>query len=101
MDVRRYNWLWDFYETVRYFNDVNQRIINFKGMETFAKKPRFLKLLRELNPTPVSYNKKSPLFLLHVCDDKFAAFWVLCCGITCKWVLFSTIDLYILACVDH
>ena len=41
MDVRRYNWLWDFYETVRYFNDVNQRIINFKGMETFAKKPKF------------------------------------------------------------
>ena len=33
-------------------------------------------------------------FFSYVCNGKFAVFWVLCCGITCKWVLLPTIDLY-------
>ena len=33
-------------------------------------------------------------FFSYICNGKFAVFWVLCCGITCKQVLFSTIDLY-------
>ena len=31
------------------------------GMETFAKEPEFLKLLRELKSTPARRYKKSPL----------------------------------------
>ena len=31
---------------------------------------------------------------MFVCNGKCAVFWVLYCGITCKWVLFPTIDLY-------
>ena len=63
-------------------------------METFAKEPEFAKLLRRLKSVPAFNNKKSLLFFLYVCKGKFAVFWVLYCGITCKWVLFSTIDLY-------
>ena len=48
------------------------------------------KFLRRLKSTPVLNNKKS----LYVCNGKFAVFWGLYCGITCKWVLFPTIDLY-------
>ena len=70
-----------------------QGIINCKGTKTFAKEPKLAKLLRELKPTLVSYNKKIPLVLSHVCNDKFSAFWMLFCGMTCKWVLFPTIDL--------
>ena len=40
-----------------------------------------------------SYKKKVDWFLSHVCNGKFAAFWVLICEITCKWVLFPTMDL--------
>ena len=43
------------------FADSSQGIINCKGTETFAKEPKLTKLLRELKPTPVSYNKKSSL----------------------------------------
>ena len=32
--------------------------MNGNGMETFAKKPEFLKLLRELKSTPVRHYKK-------------------------------------------
>ena len=63
-------------------------------MKTFVKKPKLAKFFRELKPTPVSYNKKVNCFLAHVCNDKFAVFWFLCCGINCKSVLFPTIDLY-------
>ena len=38
--------------------------------------------------TPVSYNNIGPLVFSHVCNGKFAVFWVPCCGITCKWALF-------------
>ena len=40
---------------------LNQGIIDCKRTETFAKEPTLAKLLRELKPTLVSYNKKSPL----------------------------------------
>ena len=63
-------------------------------METFAKEPKLAKLLQELKSTLVLYHKNVRWFFSHVCNGKFAAFWVLCCGITCKWVLFPTIDLY-------
>ena len=43
-----------------------QGIINCEGTETFAKKPKLAKLLPELKPTPVSYNKKVHWFLSHV-----------------------------------
>ena len=32
----------------------------------------------------------------HDCNSKFAVFWLLCCRmITCKWVLFPGIDVYV------
>ena len=72
-----------------------QGIINCKGTETFAEEPKLAKLLQGLKPTLVSCNKKKVhWFLSHVCNNKFAAFWGLFCEITCKWVLFPTIDLY-------
>ena len=63
-------------------------------METFAMEPELAKLLRKLKSTPMLNNKKVHRFFSHVCNGKFAVFWVLYCGITCKWVLFPTIDLY-------
>ena len=39
---------------------------------------------------PVLNNKKTGFS--RVCNGKIAVFWVLCCGITSKWALFSTID---------
>ena len=36
--------------------------------------------------------KKVHWFLSYVCKCKFAACWVLSCRITCKWVLFPSID---------
>ena len=63
-------------------------------METFAKEPKLAKLLRELKPTLVSYNKIVHWFFSYVCNGKFAVFWVFFCGITCKWVLFPSIDIY-------
>ena len=40
---------------------LQQGVINCEGTETFAKEPKLAKLLRELKPTLVPYNKKSPL----------------------------------------
>ena len=60
-------------------------------MKTFAK---FAKLWQALKSTPVLYSKEVYWFFSCVCNDKFVVFWVLCCWITCKWVLFPTIDLY-------
>ena len=65
---------------------LSQGIINWTATETFVKEPELGKLLRELKS--VLYNKKSPcctikkvhLILSHVCNGKFAVFWVLCCG---------------------
>ena len=71
-----------------------QKIIDPTGTETSAKKPKIVKLLRELKSTPVSHNKKVHWFFSHVCNGKFAVLQLLCCGMTCKWVLFPTIDLY-------
>ena len=71
-----------------------QGIINPTGMETFAKEPKLTKLLRELKSTPLLYNKKVHWFFSHVCNGNFAVFGVLCYGITCKWVLFCSIDVY-------
>ena len=48
--------------------------------------------------TPVLNNKKIHRFFSYVCNGKFAVFWVLCCGMTCKRVLFPTIDL---GCMDR
>ena len=42
-------------------SEMGQGIINCKGTETFAKEPKLAKLLRELKPILVSYNKKCPL----------------------------------------
>ena len=64
-------------------------IIDPTETEYFAKEPKLAKLLRELKSTPVLYNKKARWFFSHVCNEKFAVFWVLCCGINCKWVLFD------------
>ena len=36
--------------------------------------------------------KKVHWFLSYVCNGKFAVCWVLCCGITARWVLFPSID---------
>ena len=45
-----------------------RKIINFTRMETFTKKPKLAKLLRELKSTPVSYNEKVLyLFLTYLC----------------------------------
>ena len=71
-----------------------QKIIDPTGTETSAKKPKIVKLLRELKSTPVSHNKKVHWFFSHVGNGKFAVIWLLCCGITCKWVLFSGIVAY-------
>ena len=43
---------------------LQQGVINCEGTETFAKEPKLAKLLRELKPTLVPYNKKSPLVFL-------------------------------------
>ena len=49
----------------------------------------------------MSYNKKVHWFLSHVCNGKFAALWVLCCGITCKWALFFYYRfIFVLAHID-
>ena len=71
-----------------------QGIIDCEGTETFAKEPKLAKLLGMLKPTPVSYNEKFHCFFSYVCNGKFVVFWVLFCGITCKWVLFPTINSY-------
>ena len=41
-----------------------QGIIDSIGTETFTKEPKLAKLLRELQLTPVSYNKNGPLVFL-------------------------------------
>ena len=71
-------------------------------METFAKEPKLAKLFRELKPTLVSNKKKVHWFSPHGCNGKFAVFWVLFCGITCKWVLFFYHRfIFLLACIDR
>ena len=49
-------------------NNQNQEqgIINCKRPKTFSKEPKLARLLRELKPTLVSYNKKSPLVFVFV-----------------------------------
>ena len=57
-------------------------------MEAFAKEP-------ELAKTKVDARvKKVRWFFSYGCNCKFAVFWVLYYGITCKRVLFPTTDLY-------
>ena len=72
-------------------------------MEIFAKKPELAKLLQRLKSTPMLNNKKVYWFFSYVCNGKFAVFWLLCCRITCKWVLFLSIDvrMFLLACIDQ
>ena len=65
-----------------------QGIIDSKRTETFAKEPTLAELLRELKSAAVSYHKRVHWFFSYVCNGKSSVFWVLCCGITCKWVLF-------------
>ena len=36
--------------------------------------------------------KKITVFFCDVCKAQLTVFWVLFCGIICKWVLFATID---------
>ena len=50
------------------------------------------KLLCGVTSTPVLNNKQSSLVFLAVCNGKFAALWVLCYEITCKWVFFPNRD---------
>ena len=71
-----------------------QGIMDWTETETLAKKPKLAKLLRELSRCPFCTIKKVHWFLSHVCNNKFAVFWVLCGGITCKRVLFPSTDLY-------
>ena len=71
---------------VRPFN--HQRIprnYSLTGTKTFTMEPELTKLLRDIKPTPVSYNKVH-WFFSHVCNGKFPAFWVLCCRITFYWL---------------
>ena len=42
----------------------NQGIIDYTGMETFAKEPKLAKLLRELKSMPVRWYKKCLLVFL-------------------------------------
>ena len=79
---------------------LSKKLWIWTGTETFAKEPEFAQLLRRLKSTPVLNNKKSSLVFSYVCNGKFSVFWVLYCGITCKWVLFSTIELYFY-CIDR
>ena len=59
--------MWDRYSAsvllllLSLFNLWHEGIINCKGTKTFAKEPKLAKLLRELEPTLMLYNKKSPL----------------------------------------
>ena len=56
---------------------MQQGIIALTGMETFAKEPKFAKLLRELKSTSCHTIKRVRWFSSHVCNGKFAVFWVL------------------------
>ena len=47
--------------TLKYSVNVAEELYILPGMETFAKKPEFLKLLRESKWKPVRRYKKSPL----------------------------------------
>ena len=68
-----------------------QGIIHATETKTFAKEPKYAKLLRELKRTPVRHYKQSLLVFL-VC-----LFKLFCCRITCKWVFFpSCVVIYII-----
>ena len=60
---------------------LNQEIIDWTGTATFVKEPKLAKLFREQKATPALYNNKVHWILPHVCNGKFAVFWVLYCGI--------------------
>ena len=47
-----------------FITNTEQGILDPAGTETFAKEPKFAKLLRELKLTLASYNKKGPLVSL-------------------------------------
>ena len=53
-----------------------QGIIVSTGTETFAKEPKFVKLLRELKLTPVSYNGFSRMPVM----ANFLCFWFFATG---------------------
>ena len=57
----------------------------------FAKEPKLAKLLWRLKCWTL---RKANWVFSYICNGKLAVFWVLCCGITCKWVLFFTIDVF-------
>ena len=59
------------YEQLQARLDLQQEIIDYTGMEAFAKEPKFGKVLREL--TSWCY-LKIHWFLSFVCNSKFAAF---------------------------
>ena len=62
----------------------------------FCKGTRVSKVIAETkDDAHVGQQKKFTGFFSYVCNGKFAVIWVLCCGITCKWVLYPTIDLYL------
>ena len=72
-----------------------QEIMDSTGMDIYANEPNLEKFLRKLKPTPVRSHEKTPLLISYVCNHKFVMFWLLCCRITCKWVLFLNIDVYL------
>ena len=61
----------------------------------FCKGTQVSKIIAEAKvDARVEQQKNFTGIFLHVCNGKFAVFWVLCCGVTCKRVLFPTIDIY-------
>ena len=77
-------------EQLQDYQVVSARIYKLNRNENFCKGTKLAKLLRRLKLTI----KKVHWFLSRVCNGKFAVFWVLCYGITCKWPLFPSIDVY-------
>ena len=72
----------------------SQGIIDWSGRKKFAKEPELANFLQDLKLTLLLHNEKVHWFFSHVRNGEFAVFWVLCCEVTCKWVLFSSIDVY-------
>ena len=53
---------------------LNQGIIDPAGTKTFAKEPKFAKLLRKVKSSPVRCHKKVHGFFSNVCNHKFVVF---------------------------
>ena len=68
-------------------NRVSARNYKFYRNRHFWEETKVHKTVAGAKSMPISYKKKILWFFSHVCNCKFAVFWELCCGITCKRVL--------------